>query len=173
MAFTLTASSLCEVTFLATNDETVAIAKDSANTRGLTQSSYSFGTGDNQINQYYRTEDELTASSGNFDFDLRALVNLLNSSIPGFSAVKELFIANVEATTGADLIVSPSPSNGWTSPFSGVSTAEIAIPPSGHLHLKSPLTGFVVNSTNRNLRLSHGGASSGAITFRMIIEGLS
>lgn len=172
MAYTVTGSRIVEITFKGTADDTIAIAVDNANTRSSSTQTYANGTGDEQINQHFRTQDSLTAGSGFVDFDLSLLTNRLND-LAGFSRVKEIYIRNVESETGASLVISPSPSNGWTEPFSGVTTGEIEIQPGGYWGLSSPYDGFQVTTGSRKLRFTHNGASAGSITYQVIFLGLS
>ena len=172
MSYSVTGSRIVELTFKATADDTIAIATDVANTRSSSTQSYSNGTGDEQINQHFRTEDSLTAGSGFVDFDLSLLTNRMND-LAGFSFVKEIYIRNVESETGASLVISPSPSNGWTAPFKGVATSEVEIPPGGYWGTSSPYAGFPVTTGSRRLRFTHDGASAGSITYQVIFLGLS
>lgn len=169
MSFTITGTSILNLSYQAKANDVVAISSETVTTTSSTVQSYDTGTGEQKLNQYFRYRGSLTPGSGHVDFDLTLLTNRL-SDVVGFTSVKEISIRNLESDTGADLTISSAPSNGWVAPFAN-SAWQKTIQPGGIFYDRAPYDGYPITSGSKNLRLTHSGGSSGAIDYEIILLG--
>lgn len=152
----------------ATNTAATAGAVDAVQLpEGLSGISIAPGTGNGQCNEQWGRVITF-ASSTPQTFDLRALPGRFGTTIV-LSRVKVLFIRSRSATYTHTLTIGNASTNVWFAPWSGSTVTETMFG-GGCPMLKTNLgAGWVVDSTNRNLRIDPG---SNAQDVEIFVAGL-
>lgn len=122
--------------------------------------------------KFVETKITITIASSTHDVDLTQLVDEFGTVMTGLTKVYEFVFYNYDASGGSGVTVAPAPSNGWTGPFAGVSTAKVQIDPAGWWAGRSPYKGYTVSGTSKVLRFTNDAASpSGPVTVGLRIWG--
>ena|ERR1041385_3364456 len=113
----------------------------------------------------------ITIASSTLDIDLSALSDIFND-VFSWTKIYSFYAKNNDASGGSGVILKPSPSNGWTGIFNGVSTANLLIPAGGEVAIRAPYSGFNVTAGSKSLRLQNDAASpTGALSVTLAIAG--
>lgn len=137
-----------------------------------TPTSYTNGSGVNQVNAFYADTRTLAATSESFDLNAATISDSFGATLT-FTAVKLLFIKNKSVTTAQRLIVTGDFFTGTTaqSPCFGATTPTINIGPGGYLLLESPIDGFNVTSTTSDGLTISNVAAAATFDYDIIILG--
>lgn len=103
---------------------------------------YTHGTGANQANQPWGSEEvELAGAPGNID--LSGVVKDAFNATVAFSKIKELWIYNLSGTSGKILTLT---GNFGDAAFAAGGTFSHIVPPNGHFHVSNPIDGYTVTA---------------------------
>ena len=136
------------------------------------------GSGTNQADLLWR--DTATISSGaSTTIDLLGALSGLFGETVNFASVKGIFIRNRTTAGGSNLVVGAAASNPFDSMFSAVGDSLI-LPAMGtgtsdmwSLVMWAPASGWTVDATNQNLKLTHDASDSNDITVDIVLVGVS
>lgn len=134
---------------------------------GLT---FTFGTGNNQINMVYIAQRTVTGSgTDNLDFGAGSL-KAPNGDTATFSKIKAI-IVNIESPDGTKYLqVGPqSVTHAFQGPFDATTDYKKVF--NSEIVCLEPITGFTVTSTTGVLGITNGSASS--LTYDIIVLGLN
>lgn len=121
---------------------------------------------------YYENKFTLTVASSVNDIDLLALVDQFGNSLATMTKIYEILIHNEQSRGGSGLLITPSPSNGWKTPFGGNANGEGYAAPGGNWHVSSPYAGLSIGTNFRKIRVTNDVASpTGPVTFDLILYG--
>ena len=129
-------------------------------------SSYSYGTGNNQINKIWQQERTVTAAAENLDL-AGVLVDDFGNTLT-FTLVNFIIIANLSETALEVLTITGSFCNAI---FAAGGTYVDTIGPSGHWAKDNPIDGYAVTATTADIITVNPGAAT--ITYRVAIGGLA
>ena len=126
------------------------------------------GNGDNQAEAAWHEESQTLSQGTSTTLDLSNLTRTVlgDAHAVTFLTVKALLIVN-ESTGVGELIVGDAASNIWSAPF-GSATDEVVVPPDSPLLLANRKDGWVVDASNRNLKLT---ASGDDVTYSIAVLG--
>ncbi len=113
--------------------------------------SYTNGTGSNQVNAFYASLARSLAGTGE-SFDLNAITDIYGATL-NFTALKMIFVRNLSTTTGQYLTLSGNFWDGDTSnlgPLGGASPVAY-IGPGGSFLWDSPINGATVTNTTKDI----------------------
>lgn len=134
---------------------------------------FTFGSGDNEINEIFVDQRTVSLATPTDDLDLAGFLTNVFGDLIAFTTVKAIAIVNLAATSGENLKVGGKSGNGWIAPFGASSSYYDTIYAGSGLWIRTaPLSGFTVTSGSSDvLRVSHNG-SLGDITYTVIILGV-
>lgn len=126
------------------------------------------GNGDNQAEAAWHEQSQTLSSGASTTLDLSNLTRTVLGDAHAVTllTVKALLIVNESTGTG-ELIVGDAASNAWYAPF-GSATDEVVVPPDSPLLLANRKDGWVVDASNRNLKLT---ASGDDVTYSIAVLG--
>ena len=127
--------------------------------------SYTDGTSANQVQQSYAKTATLAATSETLD--LTNLTGPLGTTV-NFTKVRTLVIENKATTSGYNLKIGGAASNIFSSIVDNSSDI-IILPPGGVLVLSSPVDGYTVSGSVKNLKIDSGANS---VSYSIQIEGV-
>jgi hypothetical protein len=133
-------------------------------------SSYSYGSGNNQINNGVSITGTLSSGQST-RFDLTSISqNTFNSnqSIP-FTGIKHISVYNKSDTDGYEFTVMATGTNACTNLFNGGS-GNLLIKPYSSFSYNSPYTAFITNTGQRYLYLTDTGSGT---SYKIMILGLT
>lgn len=134
---------------------------------------YTYGTGENAIQELYRATRTVTAACTVDDIDLSSLTNVFGEAI-NFSNVREILIVSRSDNPGNDLIVGDAPTNPWSAPWDGDTDGKNVCRASGTVLFSAPLDGFAVSGSSKVLRVTwDAGTNTEDISYDIIIKGLT
>jgi len=111
------------------------------------------------------------AAGGHDDLVLSALPQTIfgNAVSLQFDTVKALWVVNVAATTGSQLLVGAAPTNPWSAPF-GAATHQVRVPADSSLMLVNKNDGWgVAAGAADTLRIANPGSDS--IDYKIVVVG--
>lgn len=174
MSITAQLTTIIEVSYKEDYDRDIAIDTEVYNTRQDSRTTYVDGSNTSTIDRIYSKRRSLTAASGTDDLDLSNLDPGEPHAVPiNFDKVRAIYIKNREPVDedGANLIITPSPSNGWSELFDGISSGKIVLGPQDEFVLTRKQDGIDCPTNASTLRITHDGGSSGAVEYDIIIAG--
>jgi hypothetical protein len=179
MSITVTAQTEINFNFSSLNDlngATSAPAKREYSSRGDSKRAWTFGTGVSMATRPYAKRRSLTAASGTDDINLSALVCPDFGDTINFETIRVIYIKNQEpvSANGANLLIKPAPSNGWTALFNDAVISSgnvIKLGPQDEFYLSRMTTGILCPTIASVLRISHDGGSSGALDYDFALLG--
>ena len=135
------------------------------------ETKFTYGTGENQVNQHWRDSRTVTTSTSTDDLDLAgSLTNIFGETVT-FATIRELVIVNLSTVAGDDLDIGGAAANAITTIQDGSGTAKLTLRAGGYLVLSAPLDGYAISGGSADtLRITHAGSSE-AINFDIIIKG--
>ncbi len=159
-------------------------ALDQSTTKDEDQARYekslTFGTGENQADQMWHDQREITPSTGTDDLDLAGgLTNAFGETIT-FATIRRIVVINrgeedglggFTETDGEHLLLGNGGANSFNDLFNGVDASEIKVGSGDIFVISKKLTGFTVTAGSADIfRVNHGGGSKD-ITYDIIIIG--
>jgi hypothetical protein len=127
---------------------------------------YTAGTGANQ-SQIQWADSRSLLTTANETLDLRALTNDAFGTYT-FAKLRELIIAVTTLTPGYRLLVGGAASNAFSA-FAADPSDIVYVPAGGIFRISSPVDGFTVDATHKDLKIEN--PSGGTCAFDIIIIG--
>lgn len=140
--------------------------------------SFTQGTGDNQIDEMFKDQRDLTTGA-NDDLDLAGGITNQFGQTVTFTKIKSIFISNLgklvatvpTPTSGEDLDVGNGGGNSFNDLFNGVDASVFTVLSGGILLATGPIEGWDVTAGTADiLRIANPGANT--IRYNIILKGL-
>ncbi len=129
------------------------------------------GNDSGEIEGVYSLDDVVELSAAATTYDLTALVrNVLGDAThtTTFVTIKGILIVNTSTAAGAGTLpAGHAAANEWSAPF-GADGDIVEVPPDSPLLVANRQCGWLVDATNKNLKIA---ASGGDVTYSMAIIG--
>ena len=142
--------------------------------RERSETIYTKGSADNQLQELFRDRRTVTTSTTADDIDVAGVLSNIFGDMITFVKLRQISIYNLATASGEFLSVGGASSNPITSIFSqsgAPATASINVHPGGVLILSAPKDGFTVTAGSADtLRVNHEG-SAGDISYDIILKG--
>ena len=132
-------------------------------------SSFTYGTGDNQVTNGVSITGVLP-SGGTVEFDLQAISQATFNATQNisFSGVKHFSVYNDSTTEGYDFTITATGTNAFTNIFNGGS-GNLIVKPYSSFSYNDVHTGTVVSSTNKSFELNDQGSG---VNYKIMVLGL-
>ncbi|MBN2476900.1 MAG: hypothetical protein JXB62_19995 [Pirellulales bacterium] len=126
------------------------------------------GNGDNQAEAVWHTENETLSDGTSTTLDVSALTRTIFGETLALTllTVRALLIVSHAASEG-ELLVGDAAADPWSEPFAADGD-QLAVPPGSPMLLANRKTGWPVDASNKNLKLS---ASGGDVVYSIAIVG--
>ena len=167
MTLSITANYTNKVSVTLT-DSRSPLSTSYADSNNLSKS-YTYGTGNNQINNAVSVTGQLTAGEST-QIDLQALTKTqfgANTSI-NFAKIKHISVYNQDTTEGSDLVVNATGVSACTNLFNGGS-GNLMIKPYSSFSYNDPFTGVTVGASQRYLYLNDQGSG---VNYKIMVLGI-
>ena len=165
LSITATYNNKSSFTLTETNAGESASLMDSKNL----SSSYTYGSGDNQVTNGVSITGVLP-SGGTVEFDLQAISQTTfgSSQNINFSGVKHFSVYNDSTTEGYDFTVTATGTNAFTNIFNGGS-GNLVVKPYSSFSYNDVYTGTVVTGSNKAFELNDQGSG---VNYKILVLGL-
>ena len=132
-------------------------------------SSFTYGTGDNQVTNGVSITGVLP-SGGTVEFDLQTISQATFNATQNisFSGVKHFSVYNDSTTEGYDFTITATGTNAFTNIFNGGS-GNLIVKPYSSFSYNDVHTGTVVSSTNKSFELNDQGSG---VNYKIMVLGL-
>jgi len=126
------------------------------------------GQGNGQAQAVWHLEEQSLADGGSLTLDLTALQRTVLGSPHSLalSTVKAMMVVN-SATTAGELLLGGAAADAWWAPF-GSPADLLRVPPDSALLLVNRESGWPVDASNKNLKLTASGAE---VSYSIVLVG--